>query len=515
MHVPRLAFAPAVVLAVWLAALVAPAAGQTPYRVDDINPGAGNGVSSFFTSPLTPLGADSAGGFVFRATDGTDGELWVTDGSEAGTQRVADLNPAASSNPDRFFPFGTEVLFRATGSAEGRELWITDGTAAGTALVLDIRPGSDSSNPFFGAQLGGEVYFSARGATDGTELWKTDGTAGGTVQVADINPGAASSSPNSIVEANGLVFFQATNGSDGFELFRSDGTAAGTQQVVDLNPGSSSGVSAPIATLGGEVFFRGNDGLTGRELWKSDGTTTVQIADINPGAANSISTDFSVVGGHLYFLADDGVTGIELWRTDGSVGNAERVTDVNPAGLGVSIGPFCGAGGNIVFIGDDGTNGAELWVTDGTPDNETLLVEIDPGPGSGVELQSLRCIGDRVFFAGTDGGTSFGTEPWVSDGTVAGTARLADIAPGTASSVSFAPGFVLADGRVYFPANDGTTGYELWALELGGTPAPVPALTALGTLGLGLALAATGAAFVRRDRHGRFCPHRSLDWTER
>jgi ELWxxDGT repeat protein len=59
-----------------------------------------------------------------------------------------------------------------------------------------------------------------------------------------------------------------------------------------------------------------------------------------------------------------------------------------------------------------------------------------------------------------------GREPWKVDG---GTARLiADIAPGAASSQRFAlPGrFTRAGERLYFPADDGTHGEELWALPL-------------------------------------------------
>jgi len=90
-------------------------------------------------------------------------------------------------------------------------------------------------------------------------------------------------------------------------------------------------------------------------------------------------------------------------------------------------------------------------------------------------------------------------EPWLSDGTVAGTVRLADIAPGIADGVSSAPGFVEADGRVYFPANDGTTGDELWALETGTTPPAVPALPAVAMACLALVLAATGITSARRN----------------
>lgn len=54
----------------------------------------------------------------------------------------------------------------------------------------------------------------------------------------------------------------------------------------------------------------------------------------------------------------------------------------------------------------------------------------------------------------------------VSDGTAAGTARLADINPGPAPSE--AGKFALRrDGTVFFGADDGQAGYEPWVLDPG------------------------------------------------
>jgi ELWxxDGT repeat protein len=63
-----------------------------------------------------------------------------------------------------------------------------------------------------------------------------------------------------------------------------------------------------------------------------------------------------------------------------------------------------------------------------------------------------------VIFSATDGIS--GVEPWASDGTWA--RRLGNVAPGAlpSSPVRFTP----AGDNVYFGANDGTTGFELWAV---------------------------------------------------
>ena len=84
---------------------------------------------------------------LFIANDGVSGnELWVTDGTAAGTSLFKDINPGlADSNPDELTALGDgRFLFAASGT-NGRELWITDGTAAGTSVLKDIRAGSPSS----------------------------------------------------------------------------------------------------------------------------------------------------------------------------------------------------------------------------------------------------------------------------------------------------------------------------------------------------------------------------------
>src|SRR5215472_9379010 len=94
------------------------------------------------------------------------------------------------------------TLFAARDAVYGNELWVTDGTTAGTSMLLDINPGYASSNPSDIVSLGnGKALFSASNGTTGYELWITDGTAAGTYMVKDINPTAGAveaygSSPN-------------------------------------------------------------------------------------------------------------------------------------------------------------------------------------------------------------------------------------------------------------------------------------------------------------------------------
>jgi ELWxxDGT repeat protein len=75
----------------------------------------------------------------------------------------------------------------------------------------------------------------------------------------------------------------------------------------------------------------------------------------------------------------------------------------------------------------------------------------------------LFALDDRILFTGADE-PGENLEPWVSDGTVAGTRRLQEIAPGGASS--FPTSYTRVGSRVFFVANDTVHGNELWVLPL-------------------------------------------------
>src|SRR6266446_5190565 len=112
---------------------------------------------------------------------------------------VKDINlttsvSTQSSFPYLFFKYGSQVLFLATGLFTGTQVWSTDGTEAGTVQVSNINSGSNALGPSRFVPLNGKLLFNATDSR-GEELWTTDGTKDGTRLVADINSGFRSSSP--------------------------------------------------------------------------------------------------------------------------------------------------------------------------------------------------------------------------------------------------------------------------------------------------------------------------------
>ncbi len=350
---------------------------------------------------------------MFANSDAVRGvELWVTDGTQAGTHLLADIVDDSAqfepygSRPREFTVLGSKVVF----STESNGAFITDGTAEGTQpLVTD----SWLFRALFLTPLASDLIFAGRGgASTHYALWRTDGTTAGTEVVKTFLPDNSYDRWNVSIDklqAQPLgtsVFFSIkqynfdTNayGADN-GLWVSDGTAQGTVQLTNYDASTWFSV------------FLGNDLLFGTEsLWISDGTTagTRQISTVEPFL---YETTAARLGDKLYFYGSDASTGAELWVTDGTAAGTHLVKDINPTGDSGPAG-FIKAGNSLYFAADDGVNGYQLWVTDGTTQGTRML---PVGNGSGTSSPFGMNI---VNIAPNDITIAYG---WVPENSAAGT----------------------------------------------------------------------------------------------
>jgi ELWxxDGT repeat protein len=372
--------------------------------VKDINPG----TAGSFPTVLTGVGNS----LFFRANDGTHGnELWKSNGTPAGTVMVKDINPGPAdsillnlSGPIMADVNGT-LFFTATDGTSGQELWKSDGTEAGTVSLGDLNPGPASSQPNDLTAVGNTLFFAATDGGPGSELWKSDGTPAGTVIVKDVG------SPSDLTALNGTLYFSGVDAAHGTELWRSDGTAAGTFLVKDINPGfhPSGGLNmlAPndsnpsqMAAAGGGLFFSATDPLHGTEPWVLEPGAAPAAGEVVTGAdfgsAPEVKVFDPVTGAvRLEFYAYDSrfLGGVRVAMADmNSDGIPDIITAPGPSG-GPDIRVFDGQTGTLLqeFMAYDPRFLGGVFVAagfvnlDGIPD---IITGADAGGGPEVRIFS-------------------------------------------------------------------------------------------------------------------------------
>jgi ELWxxDGT repeat protein len=256
--------------------------GSTVELVQDIRPGTSSSSPSYLTVAGTTL-------FMY-ARDATTGYELYKVGTTGPVTLVKDIAAAASGSPVYITAINsTTIVFRANDGTTGDEPWVSDGTTAGTFRLADINAGTLSSGMGVPVAVNGKAYFVA--TNDGeAELYETDGTVAGTVK-RDVNPGPQGSGPTALATYGTKLIFSGYTNSEGREPHVISG---GTLSMLrDLNTQTSS-LPGSFVQLGtsNTMIFAAQDPTYGRELWKTDGTLagTVLVKDINataPGASSN------------------------------------------------------------------------------------------------------------------------------------------------------------------------------------------------------------------------------------
>ncbi len=453
----------------------------------------GTGAGTFSLSPAgLVLGVGSAGGRLLASycTEEGDCGLYATDGSAAGTVLLA---------PGQFTDLtqtrGKEVYFFGADGNDIDSLWHTDGTPEGTRAVRHLRP---TEGTWLLTAAGSRLFYKSGDST--SELWTSDGTARGTALVRNFfEPG-----PDFVPRINRylkptaegqVTFVAARAGLPAANLWRSDGTRRGTVPLTAFQGTSSvDGLrDDQIAVLGRRTLFVAYNGFSGARLWSSRGSlaTTAPLVACPGGCPELLAgTALVPVGNRILFAARDADHGAELWASDGTEAGTRLLADLCPGACDAAPAGFTALAGRIWFrVTLDGID--HLARTDGTAAGTAILAPIPTAIG--LDLATDGTGSHRVFFAGTD--ALDGAQPWVTDGTVAGTARVS-VLPATAAS-SEPANLTALGGRLLFTAWDGTQ-TALWSADASGAAA-VAGTAVPGKVGPAQVTAAGGRAFFVRD----------------
>ena len=299
--------------------------------------------------------------------------------------------------------------------------------------------------------------------------------------------------------AGDRLFFTTTT-ANGTELWKLEN---GALTEFDVATGGASSNPQSLVDINGVLFFTA-DTAGKREVWRVVDGTTLQKPT---GQTFNSPADLINAGGTLVFTAQVGTGGDrEVYSYDTTNGFLQLS---NVPGSASGAGELAFLNGKVMFAAQDSTAtqnfstttaflGRELWqATLGDDFSATLVKNIGlpdtlgvnfffftiPGTITSSSPQDLTASSGNVFFSADDG--SSGRELWISDGTPAHTLRVKDIVAGAGSSaptefttINTSAGarlFFVADGKLWI--TDGTESGTS-SLNLGGATPSL--LTAAG-----------------------------------
>lgn len=350
-------------------------------------------------------------------------QLFRTDGTNDGIEKLSNFQHNAFIYQNKLFAFQDKVYFYASDTAHGNELWQSDGTIEGTHLFVDLIPGPiDSAFGIFAIDMDDYFLFLAKTSSNSPyRVYKSDGTEEGTE----------------------LLFTQY--GSNAYPIFEGE-----YEFPVEFG------------RLGDKVLLSRYRYGYNNELWVLDGAAgTVEKLKVHYGdykIGNYVTTSDDL---YIYYYAgsdqsDD--NNIYLWKTNGEINGTERVSEnhtLYTAGNGTAPPNFQIISDNNIYLSViDEVNGSEVWRVDLENDQFHLVDNINK-LGS-TEPRDLYEYKDKLFFLGK------GNVLYLSDGTLEGTKRLNE--QNFHHNVTVNHGLVFNDD-FYFLLNQNEGGYSLYRIN--------------------------------------------------
>ena len=441
-------------------------------------------------------------------------ELWCADVRSGKTRLVADLLPGWRRSAPRDLTVSAGLLFFvADDGKHGRELWCTDGTSQGTRLVKDISAGHVDSRISHVCPWPGGVAFVLMLSDQHHEMWVSDGTLVGTKRIHTENQAkysgisgltwnpfqkrlwAANQSgdiwtwdptmslaaklkgqvqstvvfprhPVAVFDKNRAYYLRQIQGRNAGTLIARD---YATGKETELTKFESYGLGSS-AFLGGRLVFWRGQYQVASELWSTDGsvagTALLCTGTFYPGTG--LQQEQALWRGTWVFGRVKNQIELEFWQTDGTAAGTRPLGQQVPrqyAGVRFAV------EGDQLFVALDGINEVDSirrWTATG--------------------WQDVRVDGPKEIYAGASGLTPTGRGSmlfgWGDQGLWQGPAGVgADVClydlrsskytvsshwDHPSNSAGSDPGeFTALRGELFFVADDGLNGEQVWRYDFG------------------------------------------------
>ena len=428
-----------------------------------------------------------------------------------GARLVQDINPEGSSSPNELISLNGFLFFSAE-LGDGSSAEETNGNNDNSSDSTDT-DGNDSTSET--TDDSESIEGTSQNKTVG--LIRSDGSEGGTKILRSFN------SVTNLVSTGDQLFFIA--GIDNqYQLWTSDGTVRGTQQVKDLYPNADLNFPQDLFEIDGVLFYSaidnnediesGDEGgigkypyVNGYEVWRREGEGVGSrfFRNLIP---DRIITDIEISdgdGGSL--ILDDSGQPVQLKKTTtvettiGASGTTTKTTVeeerfingqiVNTTISNSQTTPTVATDTASKTVNEEIVLASEIA---NTAEITTTVFENDSFPRDFTGINgNYFFIADSSSFYSLETRQSDvligGQELWFSDGTEAGTHPIninqntysfyepedGEYTPSTQlvetdfgfieqSSSSFPRELTPAKNELYFVANDGVNGFELWSI---------------------------------------------------
>ncbi len=300
------------------------------------------------------------------------------------------------------------IVYVQNNASTGYELWVSDGTKAGTKLLKDITPGAGSTfsdqdqKGKIGISFKGKIYFAAD-----DNLWVTDGTAAGTELVT-----------NALKINKGYVWNKSDNyfsyvNPGGYAVI-SDGTASGTKEVRTSEITYS--LTQPVENNSSSNLYYIIEKYVEAEgkLVSSLYRTNAGFNDLVLVASNVPRTGYSHLAefqDKVYTISRGSSSSEYLFQQIDPVTHTITVLKTFKSSALVNFGPFKATSRRLYFQGQDNDGkGNQYWECDGSQAGTNILYSNFLTNGNGLHYESFK---DALVFYASDG-TSTGYELWAT-----------------------------------------------------------------------------------------------------